>query len=205
MEVLKVFELLRDEIHTVVMATADDRGNPATCAIDIMDCDEGGLYFLTARGKNFYSRLKARPFVSLTGIMGSSTLTRIAVTVSGKAEELDEEALARLLDKNQYMYKIYPTELSRMALCAFRLCEGSGEYFDLSKTPVERYSFSFGGRGEGGGYYITEKCTGCGKCQAVCPQQCISLASVPAKIAQNNCLRCGNCFSVCPAGAVVRQ
>ena len=205
MEVLKIFEFLRDEIHTVVMATAGEDGNPVTCAIDIMDCDAGGLYFLTARGKNFYSRLKARPQLSLTGIAGDSTLTRVAVSVSGRAEELGWEGLSRLLDKNAYMYKIYPTELSRRALCAFKLCEGSGEVFDLTKTPVERFSFSFGGLGQGGGYIINEKCSLCGRCLEVCPQNCISLGSMTAKIAQNNCLRCGNCMAVCPAGAVKRQ
>lgn len=205
MEVLKIFEFLRDEIHTVVMATAGEDGNPVTCAIDIMDCDAGGLYFLTARGKNFYSRLKARPQLSLTGIAGDSTLTRVAVSVSGRAEELGWEGLSRLLDKNAYMYKIYPTELSRRALCVFKLYNGSGEVFDLTKTPVERFSFSFGGLGQGGGYIINEKCSLCGRCLEVCPQNCISLGSMTAKIAQNNCLRCGNCMAVCPAGAVKRQ
>lgn len=37
------------------MATIDDSGNPSTCAIDIMDFDEQGLYFLTAKEKAFMS------------------------------------------------------------------------------------------------------------------------------------------------------
>ena len=40
------------------MATTDDDGKPVTCAIDIMDFDADGLYFLTAKGKSLYSRLK---------------------------------------------------------------------------------------------------------------------------------------------------
>lgn len=47
-----------EEIHSAVFATADCEGRPVTCAIDIMDYDESGLYFLTAKGKNFYDRLK---------------------------------------------------------------------------------------------------------------------------------------------------
>ena len=50
---------LQREIHTAVAATIDTDGLPVTCAVDIMDADEGGLYFLTARGKGFYGRLKA--------------------------------------------------------------------------------------------------------------------------------------------------
>ena len=45
------------EIHTAVVATVDDEGLPVTAAIDMMDCDENSLYFLTARGKSFYDRL----------------------------------------------------------------------------------------------------------------------------------------------------
>lgn len=52
------FAYLMQEIHSVVAATTEQNGLPVTCAIDIMDFDENGLYFLTAKGKNFYQRLK---------------------------------------------------------------------------------------------------------------------------------------------------
>ena len=52
------------EIHTVIVATVDDDGLPVTSAIDMMDADEGGLYFLTAKGKGFYDRLKKREFLA---------------------------------------------------------------------------------------------------------------------------------------------
>ena len=58
---------LTKEIHSTVMATVDENTLPVTCAIDIMDYDENGLYFLTAKGKNFYARLKTGRYVSLTG------------------------------------------------------------------------------------------------------------------------------------------
>lgn len=51
METVEIFKFLTEQIHTVIMATADENGNPVTCAVDIMDCDEHGLYFLTAKGK----------------------------------------------------------------------------------------------------------------------------------------------------------
>ena len=43
-----------NEIHRTIVATVDDDGSPVTCAIDMMDCDENSLYFLTAKGKAFY-------------------------------------------------------------------------------------------------------------------------------------------------------
>lgn len=51
-----------NEIHTTVVATVDDEGLPVTAAIDMMDCDENSLYFLTAKGKSFYDRLIKKRF-----------------------------------------------------------------------------------------------------------------------------------------------
>lgn len=79
--------------------------------------------------------------------------------------------LPRLFDMNPYMREIYPTPASQRALTVFRLYAGEGEWFDLSKKPVERFSFSFGQAVlNPEGYFITEACTGCRICEAVCPQ-----------------------------------
>jgi len=76
---------LEQEIHSVVMATVDHTGLPVTCAVDIMDSDEKGLYFLTAKGKGFYDRLKKNGYVALTGMKGNDTLSCVAVSVRGKS------------------------------------------------------------------------------------------------------------------------
>ena len=104
------------------------------------------------------------------------------------------------------MWKIYPTQESQNALTVFQIYDGSGEWFDLSKTPIERFSFTFGKmKVEAGGYFITTGCTGCGDCETVCPQSCIDLISVPAVIKQAHCLHCGNCYEICPAKAIERR
>ena len=51
-------------IHRTIVATVDDDGLPVTAAIDMMDSDENSLYFLTAKGKSFYDRLKKRQFLA---------------------------------------------------------------------------------------------------------------------------------------------
>ena len=50
------------------MATVDENGLPVTCAIDMMDSDENGLYFLTAKGKGFYDRLLADTDATKVGV-----------------------------------------------------------------------------------------------------------------------------------------
>lgn len=199
-------EYIVNDIHTVIAATTDKKGLPVTCAIDIMDCDDDGLYFLTAKGKGFYDRLTRNKYVSFTGVKGKDTMNMTAVSVRGKVTETGSERLPRLFKKNPYMAEIYPTEDSRKALSVFCIYDGEGEWFDLSKKPIERRSFTIdGGKVTDKGYFITEKCTGCGKCLAVCPQNCIDKGSPkPYNIRQNNCLHCGGCLEICPVGAVER-
>ena len=196
-------EYIVREIHTTIVATVDDEGLPVTAAIDMMAADEHGLYFLTAKGKGFYDRLVKRKYLALTALKGEDTMSCVAVSVRGKVRKLGNERIPELFELNPYMKEIYPTEESMQALTVFLIYEGSGEWFDLSKKPIERASFTFGGaekRAEG--YFITDACIGCGSCAAVCPQNCIMTERSPYVIAQEHCLHCGNCLTACPVGAV---
>ena len=195
-----------EQIHSTIVATVDDDGLPVTCVIDMMHYDESGLYFLTAKGKNFYKRLKARGYLALSCMKGEDTMHSVSVSVRGKVDEVGADMLSLLFEKNPYMNEIYPTEQSRQALTVFKIYEGSGEWFDLSKKPIERDSFTFcGGEKTESGYFITDACVGCGSCQSVCPQSCIDMADSGAVIRQENCLHCGNCKEICPANAVIMR
>ena len=197
---------LVNEIHTTVAATVDDEGLPVTAAIDMMDTDGDSLFFLTAKGKGFYDRLVKRDFLALTAVKGNDTLSSVALSVRGKVRELGNGRIPDLFEKNPYMREIYPTEESMKALTVFQLYEGTGEWFDLSKKPIERASFTFGGVEEKKeGYFITDECVGCGSCAEVCPQGCILTDDVPHVIEEEHCLRCGNCFEACPVGAIEKR
>ena len=193
-------------IHRTIVATVDDDGLPVTAAIDMMDSDENSLYFLTAKGKSFYDRLKKRQFLALTAMKGEDTLSSVAVSVRGKVRELGYGKIPELFGKNPYMHQIYPTEESMKALTVFQIYEGTGEWFDLSKKPIERASFVFGSAEEKAeGYFITDACIGCGNCLPVCPQNCIISERQPYVIVQEHCLHCGNCLTSCPAEAVKKR
>jgi uncharacterized pyridoxamine 5'-phosphate oxidase family protein/NAD-dependent dihydropyrimidine dehydrogenase PreA subunit len=197
---------LVEKIHTTVVATVDDDGLPVTAAIDMMDSDGDSLYFLTAKGKNFYDRLEKRQFLALTAMKGEDTMSSVAISLRGKVRELGYDRIPELFEKNPYMKTIYPTEESMQALTAFQIYEGTGEWFDLSKKPIERASFIFGGaKTKEEGYFISNACIGCGSCVEVCPQKCIITEDIPYVIEQDHCLHCGNCQTVCPAGAVERR
>ena len=210
---LDYLRFVGERIHTVVVATVDDADHPVTAAIDMMDCDEDGLLFLTARGKGFYRRLAERRYLALTGMVGESTMERVAVSVAGEVREEGPQLLPRLFERNPYMLDIYPNEEARRSLTVMRLWRGSGEWFDLSKHPIERASFAWGGAGDPEArepYRIADACIGfgCGACMGVCPQGCIQPSvgpDDPYVIEQAHCLHCGACLEVCPVEAVVRQ
>ena len=106
METRDYLSYLVQEIHTTVVATVGDAGLPVTAAIDMMDVDEGGIYFLTARGKGFYDRLKKRGALALTGMKGKDTMHCAALSIRGKVRELGSERLPQMFEKNPYMKEI---------------------------------------------------------------------------------------------------
>ncbi len=206
MEAKDYLAYIVNEIHTTIVATVDDEGLPITAAIDMMDSDDNSLFFLTAKGKGFYDRLKKRGFLAMTAIKGQDTMSSVAVSIRGKVRELGYDRIPLLFEKNPYMHQIYPTDEAMHALTVFQIYEGTGEWFDLSKKPIERASFIFGGAQERTeGFFITDACIGCESCLTVCPQSCIDSASIPFRIEQDHCLHCGNCQTVCPVGAVMKK
>ena len=206
MQITDFFRIIQEDIHSTVIATVDNNNLPITCVIDVMDYDSNGLYFLTAKGKNFYERLKRQGYLALTGMKGDDTMHSISVSVRGNVREIGTQRLEMLFQKNPYMNEIYPYEKSQSALTVFQIFKGTGELFDLSKKPIERQSFVFGGAiDEANGYYVTDKCTGCGKCLTVCPQKCIDITIQPVRINRTNCLHCGNCASICPFNAIEKR
>ena len=206
MQTKNYLQYIVEKIHPTVFATVDRQGHPVTCAIDMMDYDESGLYFLTEKGKNFYDRLKSNENIACTAMKGEDTLSCVAVSVQGKVKEIGPDRLPALFEKNPYMEKIYPDIRSRGVLTVFKIYEGTGEWFDLSKLPVERDAFSFGGaEREESGYFVADRCIGCKLCYSKCPQKCIDITRKPVVIQQEHCLRCGNCFEICPARAIERR
>lgn len=193
-------KILTEDIHSAAIATLDKNGRPITRIIDIMLYDDQGIYFLTAKGKEFYRQLMEQKYISLSAVKDKRS-----ITLRGETENIGSEKLDEIFEKNPYMKGIYPDD-TREALEVFRLYKAAGEFFDISDpTNVTRGSISIGNVKEQSGiYFVKGNCSGCKACFSVCPQKCIDVSKVPAVINQNHCLHCGRCFEICPEKAIVK-
>lgn len=206
MQLVDYFKILVEDIHTTVMASIDENNKPITAAIALMDYDESGIYFLTANGKSFYSRISKNPYISLTSVKGENTLSSIAISLHGKVIEIGAEKIEDLLEKNPYMKDIYPNAKSRKVLTAFKIIEGNGDYISLEKGSFNRKNFLFGNvESKELQYIISDICGGCGHCVKACPQNCISEDQIPYIIEQDKCLRCGACAKACPNKGILHE
>lgn len=196
MEAKQFLELIR-EVKDLAFATVAEDGRPTVRIIDVMLVEDDRLYFLTARGKEFYSQLIAQKFVAITGMTKNWEM----LSLRGSVERADRALLERIFENNPSMNEVYPGT-SRDILDVFCIKEGQGEYFDLSKTPIYRETILLGSWPEHKkGYEITDACIACGICAQVCPQQCIDAGEQYA-IRQQNCLHCGLCVENCPSNAI---
>lgn len=191
-------KLLVDDIHSTTVATIGADGHPQTRVIDMMLWDEQGVYFLTAKGKAFYSQLMEQGYIAL-----SATKNKVSVSLRGNVRNIGSQKLDEIFEKNSYMQSIYPGD-TRSALEVFCLYEAQGEYFDISDpSHIARDSFTIGlAKSAVQGYYVGDGCIGCKLCYSVCPQKCIDISRKPVSIDQHRCLHCGRCAEICPKQAI---
>lgn len=198
---IKYLKMLVEELHSSTVATIGSDGHPQTRIIDMMYYDEAGVYFLTAKGKAFYSQLMEQKYVAISASKG-----KIAVSLRGKVKNIGKKNLDIMFERNPYMKEIYPGD-TRAALDVFQLYEAQGEYFDISDPScIVRDAITIGdGEQIQVGYYAGEGCIGCKLCYSVCPQKCIDLSVKPVVIDQNHCLHCGRCAEICPRQCIEKR
>lgn len=99
----KYFQELR-KIKDVAFATVDEILNPQVRIIDVMIVEDEKLYFVTARGKDFYKELEKNRKVSIVGMNKKYQTIR----VSGMVKKVDQSLLDRVFLENPSMNNVYP-------------------------------------------------------------------------------------------------
>jgi uncharacterized pyridoxamine 5'-phosphate oxidase family protein/NAD-dependent dihydropyrimidine dehydrogenase PreA subunit len=193
----KAFELLEDA-ESVAFATLNN-GNADVRMINVMLIQEDGLYFITARGKAFYHQLKQNPAVSVC----STDANYVSVRINGEIKFCEDKTIAyKIFEHNPDLGELYP-DGKRDIMEAFHMYKGKGEIFDISKIPLIRSRFAFGGASVNPpGIRITGKCNACGICKDSCPVDIISEGDV-FSIDGIHCLECGRCIEICPEEAIM--
>ena len=150
------FKKLR-EIIDVTISTVDTNGNPQSRIIDIMHNNSDTIYFLTARGKNFYKELENNPHISILGLKDNKT-----IRIETKAKKLADQKkwIDLMFEKNPIMNNVYPDK-SRYILEPFCITSGKIEYFDLTQHPIYRKTILLNNTDPivKTGYEINNKCT----------------------------------------------
>ena len=182
-------------------ATVDRYGKPQIRNISAIHYEQQSMYFFTARGKAFCEELLSDGNVQILGYTKYKEMIRL----SAKAEKIPEHEQGKWIDtifaEQPYLSNVYPGSTSEIGI-VFCIRNAEIEYFNLGVNPIFREKYAIGNAGiTEKGYYISQDCIGCGKCQSNCPQRCI-VSDRPYEIKQEHCLHCGNCYEKCPVGAV---
>lgn len=182
-------------------ATVDGDGAPQIRNISAIHYEKDGLYFFTARGKDFCRQLLHDGRVQILGYTKYKEMIRLSGRAYPVAENEQEKWIDTIFEEQPYLANVYPGRTRDIGI-VFAIKEGAAEYFNLGVRPIFRETYSMGGASvPARGYRISGRCIGCGTCVKHCPQSCIREGK-PFVIEQEHCLHCGSCKEHCPVKAV---
>lgn len=191
-------------VGVLSFATVDDEGNPQIRCISAIHFEKDSFYFFTARGKNFCHELLENGKVQILGLTRFKEMIRLSAKAVPAPESEQEEKIDTIFSEQPYLANVYPDNTRKIGII-FEVKNAEIEYFHLGINPIFRESYTLGeGTISKKGYFITDRCISCGKCQKNCPQRCI-IPGKPYRIQQEHCLHCGSCYEHCPVKAVQKR
>ena len=158
-------------VGVLSFATVDETGAPQIRCVSAIHYEPDAIYFFTARGKDFCRELQRDGRVQVLGYTKYKEMIRLS-GVARAVSRAGAGALAichfcRAALSLQCLSRGYPKHRDRL----FASKTMSIEYFNLGVNPIFREIYSVRrGAVRPKGYFITDGCIRCGKCQSICPR-----------------------------------
>lgn len=190
-------------VGTLSFATVDEKSAPQIRCVSAIHFDENSFCFFTARGKNLCRELLTDGRVQILAHTRFNEMIRVSARAVPAPDCEQQKKIDIIFSEQPYLSNVYPENTRKIGII-FEIHDMEIEYFNLGVKPIFRESYTIGSsKISPKGYFITDKCIGCGKCVKSCPQKCTT-SGKPFKIQYEHCLHCGACFEECPVKAVER-
>ncbi len=190
-------------VGVLSFATIGMDATPQIRCISAIHYEPDAFYFFTARGKEFCRELLHDGHVQILAYTRYKEMIRVSTRAVPLPETEQSNYIDLIFREQPYLSHLYPGDTRSIGIdLLFGIWKSK---FQSRREPHFRERYRAGSvTMRQKGYRITERCTGCGKCASVCPQQCIAPGK-PYRILQEHCLHCGNCSQHCPVQAIARQ
>ena len=147
-------------VGVLAFATVDEDGAPQIRNISAIHYEKDGIYFFTARGKNFCKQLLADGRVQILGYTRYKEMIRMSGRVQCIPEDQQKKWTDVIFKEQPYLENVYPGDTREIGII-FSLTEAEVEYFNLGVNPIFRETYTLGNyQKQSKGYQITDSCIG---------------------------------------------
>ena len=156
-------------VGVLAFATVDENGAPQVRNISAIHYEPDGMYFFTARGKEFARELERDGRVQILGYTKYKEMIRVSAKAVAAPAEEQKKWMDRIFMEQPYLKNVYPGDTREIGII-YEIRQAQIEYFHLGVSPIFRETYTIGGGITAQkGYRITEQCIGCGTCFVHCP------------------------------------